>query len=96
MESLEVEEDETRAVTESPWGGFGIGALMIAILAPCKGLPCGVRGSKVGIDGERAFGLTPRRYGVKRRGRVNGRRVGKNAVEREAAVGALEHLGGGA
>ena len=97
MESLEVGEGERgRRPGPHGMGSDGIGALMIAILAPCKGLPRGVRGSKIGIDGERACGLAPLRYRVKRRGRVNGRRVGENAVEREAAVGAVEHFGGGA
>ncbi len=43
------------------------------------------------IGGERAVGWTPLRYGVKGRGSVNGGGVGENAVEREAAVSAVEH-----
>jgi hypothetical protein len=69
---------------------------MIVILTPCKGLPRAVRGSKIGIGRERACGLAPLRYRVKRRGRVHGRRVGENTVKREAAVSAVKHLGGGA
>ena len=48
--------------------------------------------SEVGIDVERAVGLTPLRYGVNRRGSVNSRRVGKDTVEREAAVCAVDHF----
>jgi hypothetical protein len=83
-------------VSGSPRDGFRVRTLMVVLLSPGEWLPRCMRGSEVGIDGERTFGLTPCRYGVKWRGRVDYRRVGKNAVEREAAVGAVRHFGGGA
>ena len=43
----------------------------------------------------RVGGLAPFRCGVERRGRVDGGRVGKDAVEREAVVGAVHDLGDG-
>ncbi len=75
----------------SPWDRFGIGAVRAVILFPAERLPRCVCRCKVGINVERAVGVAPRRCGVKRRGLVNGRRVGENAVEREAAVGAVEY-----
>ena len=64
---------------------------MVVLLSPGEWLPrCW---SEVGIDVERAVGLTPLRYGVNRRGSVNCRWVRKDAVEREAAVGADDGFG---
>ncbi len=77
-----------RAAT--PRDGFGLWALMVMLLSPGEWLPrCW---SEVGIDVERAVDLTPLRYGVNCRGSVNCRRVGKNTVERESAVGAVNHF----
>ena len=63
---------------------------MVVLLSPGEWLPrCW---GEVGVGVKRAVGLTPLRYGVNRRGSVNCRRVGKDAVEREAAVGAVNHF----
>ena len=43
----------------------------------------------------RAGGMVQSRYGVKRRGRENGGRVRKDAVEREAVVSAVDDFGYG-
>ena len=81
-----------RAATASPWDGFRLWALMVVLLSPGERLPwCG---SEIWIGSERACRRAPLRYRVKRRGRVHGRRVGENTVQREDAVSAVEYFGG--
>ncbi len=59
-----------------PRGGFGIGTVKAMRGPPAEWLPRCLCRCKVGVDIECAVGVVPRRCGVKRRGSVNGRRVG--------------------
>ena len=84
-----------RVATVAPRDRFGIGAVRAVMRSPSERLPRGVCRCEVGINVERVGGVAPRGCGVKRRGRVNGRRMGKNTIEREAAVGAVDRFGVG-
>ncbi len=69
----------------------GAGVLVLLGLAPSRQRGRNGGGGRL----VRACGLAPFRCGVERRRRVNSGRVGKNAVEREAVVGAVYYFGDG-
>ncbi len=78
----------------TPRGGFGFGTVRARVLPPLERLPGYVMGCEVGVRVKRVWAPRSRR-GVERRSVKDGRRVGEDAVEREAAVGAVDHFGGG-
>jgi hypothetical protein len=81
-------------MTGSPRDGFGIEAVWAVILSPREGLPCCVHRGEIGIGRERGCGWAPCRCGVVRRGSVVRKLMGENAIEREAAVVAVDPLRG--